>query len=122
MRYYILVGLMALFVACNSVDNRKHFAIGTFVSAYRQEYAKGNDTIRISAFGEDGFTIRRHTVFNRIRNGKTWPAETEDKLYSGIWQQDSHTILETSKGVTLSFDPDHREMKWGASVYQKIHN
>lgn len=100
----------------------RQYIPGRYVNTYAHEYALGRDTITIEPFGDGGYTITRHTAFQRVRDGKRRPVEHSLRKYSGVYQPQTRTVFETRGGVTLYFDASAGQMKWGTAVYTKIDN
>jgi len=109
------------FAACKSNSNSKSAIEGTYVKAYQQEFAKGYDTLIITAYNKEAnsYNIQRRTGYNRIEEGKLLPRKLEQEAWMATYNEDKLVLQQTEFGRQVYVNTKAHTLSFGGT-YQKI--
>lgn len=124
MKKLLFITISAIISACNSDSTLKSYIPGTYVieALPKSEYSIVlGDTIIINSNGTaDSYIITRSTAWQAIRDGKVQQPGYSSKKESGVLNKDNGTIFTATNGITISFDPAHKQLMIQTAIYKKI--
>lgn len=116
----ILYAVVVMLInACKS-DKVREFIPGIYVNHAEGEYSTASDTLIIEPSESNNYLIRRRTVFNRMKHGKTEKLEHETEEWNAIYNEGTKSLAESSKGKIITFFPKANKLMVGKREYNKI--
>ena len=109
-RAYLVLALAIIGLsACqNQSDSVKGFIPGTYINSAKGEYAQAEDTLTITAAGNNAYLITRNTTYQAIRDGKFLPKHHKVSKLNGVFDPQTQLLNETINGEVFRFDPAKR--------------
>jgi len=116
----ILPVLLALTIAACNSDKIKSSIAGTYVNSAEGEYSSAKDTLVIEEAEGNAFLIHRKIGFHIIRNGKPGKEQYEKEEWRATYNEESKSLIETSKGRVITPLPKENKLLVERSEYLKI--
>lgn len=112
--------LCIVFYSCSSQTDTKDFIPGIYVREVKNEFSVGRDTLVISPFNTNTFSIIHKGSYQRIKNGKLKPVERKYENWTATYDNNKQVLQEIKKGKVFLFDQSKNILFVGKSPYKKI--
>ena len=94
---------------------------GTFVRTINHEYAIGDDTLFIRALNRSVYQVEKRARFQRTikGRGRVSPVESQNRAWTGFYDEAKNIILEDKLGKILVFSQDKDLVLMGSLEYKR---
>lgn len=119
----IIASALVFALGCKSSSNNiKSFIPGTYIKSINTEYSNGMDTLIVEMISDAGnnYRIKRHSGYQRIRDGKILARETKSEEWIAIYSENEKVLHEIKYGKIISFDPTNSGLYVGSARYTKL--
>ena len=117
----LLLAIATGLAACNLRSDRiKSFIPGTYVNSAKGNYAQAEDTLIITATGDDTYLITRNTTYQAIRDGKLLRKRHQTRKLNAVFDDQKQVLNELTNGRIITFDPAKHLLKVNQAIYRKL--
>lgn len=119
---HILSYSLALFACHSKSDSIREFIPGRYVQYSENDMGRRHDTLHIERMSTSGHNYRltRTSSMQRWLDGKAFPWQYRQEVWTGIYDENKRVINETKRGRVISFVPERNILLMGTTAYKKI--
>ena len=101
-------------------DIIRAFMPGVYVKHIDGLYSIGEDSLTISHFNGQTYTILHNTSYRRIINKTIQPVKYQSERWTALYDEQSKVLNEQKDGKVLSFLPRENKLLLGSGEYKKV--